>query len=47
MSVRIEHMKEAEERIKASLASTLASTLTVGVVMILVVIFGLVCAGRW
>jgi hypothetical protein len=46
MSVRIEHMKEAEERIKASLASTLTSTLIVGVVMILVVAFGVICAGR-
>lgn len=47
MPARIDHLKEAEEHIKASLLTSLSSTLTVGVVLILIVIFGVICAGRW
>ena len=46
MSARIMHVKETEERFRGSHAAVMTSTLTVGVVLIAIVIFGVICAGR-
>jgi hypothetical protein len=47
MAARIAHIRQTEDRVKASLASALTSTFTLGLVLLLVVIFGVVCAQHW
>jgi hypothetical protein len=46
MTARAHHIREAEEKIKASLYFALTSSITVGVVIVLVVAFALVLANR-
>lgn len=46
MSVRLEHLKETEGRIKASLTSTLTSIFVLLGVMILIILIGVVMAQR-
>jgi hypothetical protein len=46
MTARVHHVREAEEKLKASLYFALTSSVTLGVVIVLVLAFAIVLANR-
>jgi len=46
MTARVHHVREVEEKLKASLYFALTSSVTLGVVIVLVLAFAIVLANR-